>query len=62
MVFRLREFILIHFTIEFSRNTQSWQCSHFLYYFVVKGNLISAKSLPPVGIEPATLYMPIHLC
>ena len=26
----------------------------FLYCFVVKGKLISAKSLPPVGIEPAT--------
>ena len=27
----------------------------FLYCFVVKGKLISAKSLPPVGIEHATL-------
>ena len=27
----------------------------FLYCFVVRGKLISAKSLPPVGIEPATL-------
>ena len=27
----------------------------FLYCFVVKGKLISAKSLPPMGIEPATL-------
>ena len=27
----------------------------YLYCFVVKGKLISAKILPPVGIEPATL-------
>ena len=26
-----------------------------LYCFVVKGKLISTKSLPPVGIEPAKL-------
>ena len=26
----------------------------FLYRFVVKGKLISAKSLPQVGFEPAT--------
>ena len=27
----------------------------FLYCFVVKGKLFSAKNLPPVGIEPVTL-------
>ena len=27
----------------------------FLYCFVVKGKLISSKSLPPVGIEPFTM-------
>ena len=35
----------------------------FLYCFIVKGKFISAKSFPPVGIEPATLkpsYLQSH--
>ena len=38
---------------EFSHNYTLAKLS-FLYCFVVKGKLISAKSLPPVGFELAT--------
>ena len=34
---------------------KSWPMLSFLYCLVVKGKLISAKKLPPMGIEPATL-------
>ena len=46
--------VLYFYPIEFYSNTQSWQCCHFLYCFIVKGKLIWAKSLPLVWIEPAT--------
>ena len=53
-------------SIEFSRNYTKLVMLSFLYCFVVKGKLISAKSLPPVGFEPATpkyfISVPIHLC
>ena len=41
-------------TVEFSCNYTKLTGLSFLYCFVVMGNLISAKSFPPVGIEPAT--------
>ena len=42
-------------TKEFSRNYTKLVMLSTLYCFVVKGELISAKSLlPAVGIEPAT--------
>ena len=39
---------------EFSHNYTKLTMLSFLYYFVVKGKLIWAKILPPVGFEPAT--------
>ena len=39
---------------EFSHNYTKLAVLSFLYYFVVKGKLISAKCFPQVGIEPAT--------
>ena len=39
---------------EFSHKYRQLAMLSFLYFFVVKGKFISAKSLPPVGIEPAT--------
>ena len=48
-------FYVIHvFVFEFSRNYTKLTVLSFLYCFVVKGNLISAKCFPPVGFEPAT--------
>ena len=38
---------------EFSHKYTQLAMLSFLYCFVVKGIFISAKSLPPVGIEPA---------
>ena len=40
-------------TVEFSRNYTKLAVLSFLYCFVVKGKLISAKCFAPVGIEPA---------
>ena len=37
-----------------SRNYTKLTVLSFLYCFVVKGNLISTKWFPPVGIDPAT--------
>ena len=42
-------------SIEFCHKYTKLAMLSFLYWFVVKGKSISAKSLPPVEIEPATL-------
>ena len=39
---------------EFSHNYTKLAMLSFLYCFVLKGKLISAKCFPPVGFEPAT--------
>ena len=52
-------------TIEFFRNCTKLTMLSILYYFVVKGKLTSAKSLPSVGLEHQYLRiftpMPIYM-
>ena len=43
----------VNLPFEFSGNYTKLAMLSFLYCFVVKGKLISAKSLPSVEIEPA---------
>ena len=45
----------LKYSFEFSHKYTKLAMLSFLYCFVVKGKLISAKGLPPVGIEPTTL-------
>ena len=47
--------------IDFSRNYTKLAMLSFLYCFVVKGKLISAKSFPPVGFKPATQHLSIFI-
>ena len=54
----LKAFLCLPLTFgsfEFTGNYTKLTMLSFLYCFVARGKLISAKSLPPVGIEPATL-------
>ena len=62
----LRSMLELRVSIEFSRNYTKLVMLSILYYFVVKGKLISAKSLSPVELEHQHLSIfipvPIHLC
>ena len=46
---------LVDCLLEFFHKYTKLAMLSILYCFIVKGKLISAKSLPPVRIEPATL-------
>ena len=48
--------------IEFSRNYTKLAMLSFLYCFIVKGKLISAKILPPVGFEPEDTLVFLSQC
>ena len=48
-------YVICSLLIEFSHKYTKLAMLTFLYCFIVKGKLISVKSLPSVGTEPATL-------